>query len=37
MFFVQVEGHLLKDPPNFWHFYVKDVARSAQHTTAYDM
>ena len=22
--------------PNFWHLYLKDVAHSAQHTTAYD-
>ena len=22
--------------PKFWHFFVKDIAHSAQHTTAYD-
>ena len=24
-------------PSYFWHFYVKDIAHSAQHTTAYDV
>ena len=24
-------------PPNFWHFYVKRIAHSTQHTTVYDM
>ena len=24
-------------PPNFWHFYVKCLTHSAQHTTAYGM
>ena len=24
-------------PTNFWHLYLKDVAQSTQHTTAYDV